>query len=138
MLKFYSSFLLCLNDNCPRAKECLHNSAYKDFGNSQKTINIINPNLYIELNAECSYFKTNQNVKIAWGLRTLLDSLSYDIAKSMRRRLIQKFGQTKYYRFYREELPILPEDQKTIKQIFLDEGIESDPQFNRFTMEVIY
>lgn len=72
---------------------------------------------------------------MAWGVKDFYENLPHVAAKAIKQELILLFGRTKYYRFFREELPISPADQETIKSVFKKHGIESGPNYTRLSEE---
>ena len=127
-------YLMCQNTACCQAKNCLHQIAYENLDQYTDYVEVLNPKVF-NGTEKCKYFKPAAKVKVAWGIQNLLTSLPYSIAKDMRKTLIFRFTKTKYYRFYRGELPIYPADQKIIESVFRKYNIESSPQYDRFSEE---
>lgn len=132
-LKKPDRYILCQNDNCKNAPRCLRNMCYKQIPSDKRAIIVFNPAFYPTGNDTCTEFRTSEKIKIAWGIRNFFGSLPHAKAIAIKSALIYHFGKTKYYRFFREELPIMPKDQRTIKTIFLQNGVETEPNFSRFT-----
>ncbi len=82
-----------------------------------------------------SVFKANKTVRAAWGIVNLLTTVPHSKAQKIKAELLSCFGRSKYYRMRREEIPVMPEDQALIKEIFMKNGIETDPEYSRFTEE---
>lgn len=91
--------------------------------------------MYPKDNEECKEFRTNKKITLAWGIKNILNEIPLKNAESIKKDLLLYFGKTKYYRFYREEKPILPKEQKAIKNIFVQNGIKSEISYERFTEE---
>jgi len=70
---------------------------------------------------------------MAWGIKNLLNKVPYKEGRSMRKELVSHFGKTTYYRIYRLERPLMPEEQKYIRQLFRERGINEEPEYERFT-----
>ena len=64
-----------------------------------------------------------------------MDRLPYQIAKEVKKELLARFGHTKYYRFYREEVAVMPKEQEIFQNIFEKHGIAEKPAYTRFTEE---
>ena len=127
-------YLMCQNTACSQAKNCLHQIAYENLDQYTEYVEVLNPKLFSGTE-KCKYFKSSVKVKVAWGIKNLLTSLPYSIAKEMRKMLISHFTKAKYYRFYRGELPIYPADQKIIENAFKKYNITSEPEYDRFSEE---
>lgn len=65
----------------------------------------------------------------------MLADIPYAKALLIKRKMISYFGRTKFYRIYREEKPVSPKGQKAIKEIFINNNIEIEPHYDRFTEE---
>lgn len=128
-------YALCQNSSCPQASECLRACAYAELTADTKSIYIVNPQCYPKDGKPCDHFRSTQKITFAWGIKNFYQTMSYPIAKELKRTLLGKLGRTKYYRFFREELPIKPADQKLIKRVFEDNEIETEPAYTRFTQE---
>lgn len=132
-LKSPYQYMLCQNDTCKNASNCLRNLCYKQIPHDKKAIIVLNPSSYPAENDACTEFRSAEKIKIAWGIQNLFDNLLLSKAKAIKGEMLRYFGKTKYYRFYREELPILPADQNSIQTIFKKNGVETEPCFSRFT-----
>jgi len=74
-------------------------------------------------------------VRVAWGIKHLLDDVPYKSLQPLKNQLIAYFGRGKYYRFYRKECSLSPEDQKYIRQTFRQHGIKKEPAFETYSEE---
>ncbi len=54
MLQMYLSYPVCLNSECPKALECLHNTTYNEIKGSQGIISVVNPQ-YSRITMETIY-----------------------------------------------------------------------------------
>ena len=72
---------------------------------------------------------------MAWGVRALLDDVPLKDAVSIKDRLLQHFGRSLYYRFYRKEYSIDPEQQEFIRRLFRQKDIKKEPAFEYYTEE---
>lgn len=128
-------YATCQNSSCKKADECLRQLVYRQLTKDDKIIKIINPLCFPKADEECSEFRTKEKIRLAWGIKNILNQVPLEKAKRIKKSLVSYFGKTKYYRFYREEKPVLPEEQKAIKKIFEQNGIESEVSYTRFTEE---
>lgn len=134
-LKKTAQYMLCQNDNCKNASNCLHYICWKHFSADQRHIWVLNPLLYPSSDEECPEFKRAEKIRLAWGIRNMLADIPYAKALLIKRKMISYFGRTKFYRIYREEKPVSPKGQKAIKEIFINNNIEIEPHYDRFTEE---
>ena len=72
-------------------------------------------------------------MRVAWGVKNLFGTLPYNKASDIRNQIIAYFGRTHYYRIYREERFISPEDQQVINRIFANNGITEMPVFDSYS-----
>lgn len=124
-------FAHCFHDNCSRAAECLHHqiTAFlpEDFG----CIMTINPH-YTPGERGCSYFKSCDPLVYTEGMSRMLADLPYDKANEIKRKMLNHFGKTHFYRLKRKELRFTPEDQLVVKRIFLSVGIKEPPTYDAY------
>ncbi len=128
-------YAACQNSSCKNAGECLRQLVYRQLTENDKTITVINPLCFPKDDEECESFRTSKKITLAWGIKNILNEIPLKNAKNIKKDLLLYFGKTKYYRFYREEKPILPKEQKAVKNIFVQNGIESEVPYERFTEE---
>lgn len=128
----------CFNSQCAQNSECLRHLVAEHCTSRYPTLRIINPNCIPANTATCPYFKSSRKLHVAWGLRNLLDNVPYKDGSSIRQALICHFGKTNYYRHYRQERALLPQDQKYIQQLFQSYGITTEPVFERYSDEYYY
>ncbi|MDL2213602.1 DUF6078 family protein [Bacteroides sp. OttesenSCG-928-D19] len=125
----------CFNDQCIRGTQCMHHLVAQKCTPQHKTLTIINPKCIPADTADCPFFKSNQKVRTAWGIKHLLDNVPHKDGSTMRNQLINHFGRNAYYRIYRSERGLLPEEQEYIRQLFRKYGIENMPEFEKYTEE---
>ncbi len=127
------TFARCGNAQCPKAAECLRHWIAEHDTDLHKTVMTVNLKALPALNEPCSYFLPIKQIRVAWGVKNLFNNLPYRQAKAIKAHIIGHFGRTKYYRFYREEQYVSPEDQEYIRKTFLRYGIRQVPAFDRYT-----
>lgn len=127
-----------MHDECPKAQGCLRNIAYGDLAAECEVVRLVNPKWEAGAGESCPYFVTAKKQSIAWGIKNLCDTVPHAAAERIKAALLKKFGRSKYYRIYREEEPLSPDEQKIVKKIFVQYGVESDPVFDRYTEEYIW
>lgn len=129
------AFAHCFNNQCPKAEKCLRHLAAQHCTNNYPTINIINPACIPADTDTCPHFQPTQKIHVAWGIHNLLDNVPYKDVHELKAWLIAHFGRGKYYRFYRKESYLTPEDQAFIRRMFRQKGIEQEPTFESYSEE---
>lgn len=125
----------CFNTICPKGEKCLHRLVAVHSTNQYPTLSVVNPNCIPEDAKACPFYKSIRKIRVAWGVRTLLDDVPLKDAVSIKGRLLQHFGRSLYYRFYRKEYSIDPEQQEFIRRLFRQKGIKKEPAFEYYTEE---
>lgn len=129
------NFSRCFNAQCPKAENCLHRLAAVHDTPEYPSIRIINPLCIPEDNSQCSYFQSAKKIHVAWGIKHLFDNILHKNVSTLKNQLISYFGRGKFYRFYREESYLTPEDQNYIRRLFRQNGIEEEPVFDSYSDE---
>lgn len=123
----------CFNNQCAKAVNCLRNIAAQNITTGHPYITIINP-AYVNSNTEeCPYFHLKEKIRVAWGVSRLFDKIPYRDACELRHQIIGHFSRSKYYRFYRKEYSLMPEDQAFIRKMFRKKGVQEEPCFDEYT-----
>lgn len=125
-------FAHCLNDQCPRAGECLRHLIVRHIPAECETVNIVAP-MYATANSEsCSYFRQDKSVKFAQGITHLLDNVAHADAVILRDQLYTYFKRNTYYRIRNKERLIQPDEQEYIRKLFLKRGITEEPIYDEW------
>ena len=130
-----ANYSRCFNTQCTKADNCLHRLAALHDTPEYSSIRIINPLCIPTDSSQCTYFQSAQKIRVAWGINHLLDEVPYKTLQPLKSQLIAHFGRGKYYRFYREECYLSPEDQNYVRQTFRQYGIPGEPAFNSYSEE---
>lgn len=125
----------CFNDHCPKGEKCLHRLVAVHSTNQYPTLSVVNPNCIPEDANACPFYKDIQKVRVAWGVKLLLNDVPYKDAASIKAHLLRYFGRSLYYRFYRKEYSINPEQQDFIRRLFRQKGVTKEPEFEYYTEE---
>lgn len=129
------NFSRCLSSQCTKADNCLRRLAALHDTPEYSSIRIINPLCMPQDNSQCPYFRSVQKIHVAWGIKHLLDNVPYKSLQPLKSQLIAYFGRGKYYRFYREECYLSPEDQEYIRRAFRQYNIPGEPAFDAYSDE---
>lgn len=131
-------FAHCYNSQCVQGSKCLRHLVAENCDTQYPTLSIINPNCIPADTKTCPHFRSTQKLHMAWGFKHLLDNVPYKDGSALRQQLVNHFGKTNYYRYYRQERPLLPKDQAYFKQALLQKGITDEPKFDRYSDEYYY
>ena len=123
-------FAHCLNSGCVRADQCLRRKMALLLPNERETVMIVNHQRFSPTGEDCSFFKKDEKRVFAKGFSTMLNLLPQEKAIQIRKLLTAHFGKSLYYRFYRKECLISPEQQAFFKQAFLSQNIQEPPVFD--------
>ena len=121
----------CLNEQCPRSTECLRFKVAQHVNAKTASFLVVNPK-YIANQKECALFHPDQVIRHAVGITHLFNDLPYSKARRIRKQLKEHFGHNYYYRIYRHERYISPEEQNYIQGLFTKEGILEEPVFDEY------
>ena len=135
ILSIPRDYTLCTNSECEKSMQCLRYLSFLEISQDNITIKVLNPKLFPAANHDCKFFNSTNKINLAWGIKNILNDLPYQIAKEVKKDLLARFGHTKYYRFYREEVALMPKDQEIFQNIFEKHGIAEKPAYTRFTEE---
>ncbi len=124
-------YLHCLNAQCVKSSDCLRFKAGTHVSNEVKYFLIINAANANE-QKECSYFQPDRLVRCALGITHLYDNLPHTKYTKIKKAIHDHFGHSHYYRIYNKKYFIKPEDQVFIRELFVKEGIESEPLFDEY------
>lgn len=126
-------FAHCFNNDCSKAGTCLRHWVAQHCTPDKPLITILSPVAIPVDTTQCSYFRPIQKMRVAWGIKKLFDNVPYSLATDMRHQIVAYFGKTHYYRIYRKERFISPEDQRYISHIFVRNGIAEAPCFESYS-----
>lgn len=129
------NFARCFNTQCAKADNCLHRLAALHDTPEYPTIRIINPMCIPADSSKCTYFISSEKIHVAWGIKHLFDNVLHKDVQTIKSQLFAHFSKGKYYRFYREECYLTPEDQNFIRKVFRQNGIKEEPAFDAFSDE---
>lgn len=129
------NYARCFNSQCAKADNCLHRLAALHDTTEYPTVWSINPLCIPADSNQCPYFQSSKKVRMAWGINHLLDEVPHKNLQPLKSQLIAHFGRNKYYRFYREECYLTPEDQDYIRKAFRQHNIPTEPAFNSYSEE---
>lgn len=124
-------FTHCMNASCQMADSCLRYQARQYIPVSCKTIKVINPTLVLS-DGKCSAYLSETDLRYAYGVDHLYDTILYGVAIQIKKQLIDIFGKNMYYRFKRKEKCFTPKDQELVARVFKQFGVEEQPRFDYY------
>lgn len=125
--------MLCQNSACAHAETCLRYRSFLDLDDEPLVVQVLSPRHYPQGESTCDHYTSAEKIRVAWGIKHIFNGLPYESAQTIKQQMLSHFGRTKYYRFFREELPLLPDDQKATRAIFRQNGVESEPAYTQFS-----
>lgn len=129
------SFARCLNEKCKQANSCLRRLALLQTTPETHYFSIVNPASVSQDAAKCPFFVSSRKLRMAWGMKHLLDNVPYKTAYSLRYNLLAYYGKSHYYCCFRGERYITPTEQAYIRNLFLQYGIKEEPVYDDYTEE---
>ncbi len=125
-------YVHCLNRQCQHATNCLRHQVALRASPDCTTFIVVNPSHVAPNGEECSYFAPDRLQQFALGITHLLDNVSYSNAVIIKKQMIDFFEKATYYRCWRRERLIKPDEQAYIRKLFLDKGITENPLFDEY------
>ena len=115
-------YLLCFNDECALADECLHRLAARSGRQKDEVVTAVNS---VRCSGKsCRYYKPNKVSTMAYGMKDSFHDVKADDIASLRNTLINHFGRGSYYLRRNGLRPITPEEQQYISNVFRQFGYE--------------
>lgn len=131
--EFPGRFAHCLNDKCVRGGQCLRRQMALAVPKERDCFMVVNPAQIGPISGEnCTHFLLDQPQQYAKGIKRLYDKVPHKEAQTLKRQIMGYLGRTAYYRCYRGERLISPQEQEQIRQLFLQQNINEEPQFDTY------
>lgn len=125
-------FAHCFKKKCKHSARCLHYLAALHATPACKYIHTLNPTYVASIGDDCPHLKIYQKQKFALGITNLYDHMLHSEAVVIKQQLIKYFNRSTYYRLWRKERLITPNEQKDVRQIFLSRGITNEPLYDEY------
>ena len=115
-------YLLCFNDECVLADDCLHRLAARSGRQKDEVVTAVNS---VRCSGKsCRYYKPNKMATMAYGMKGSFREVKAVHVTPMRRALVSHFGNGSYYLRRNGLRPITPDEQQIISSIFSNYGYE--------------
>lgn len=124
-----NGFAHCFNCDCKNAGSCLRHQIARFIPDTRWSVAVVNPARTVP-DGECEAFLPDIPLKNAVGMDQLLVKLPYDVAKAIKKELLNMYGKNKFYQFKRRERVFTPMDQEYIQKVFLCRGVKEEPVFD--------
>lgn len=126
------NIVYCLNNQCPRAGECLRHQVSQHILAKGRTITIVTPGHIETADKGCPFFISDKKVRFGRGMTHMLDKLPHNDAVAIKQQMLRYFGRTLYYRLWRKERLFSLEQQDYIRQLFRNKGITEEPMYDEY------
>lgn len=126
-----SSYILCFNETCKLANECVHRIATQHIRDDNVAGFAVFPTM--AKRKSCQYYKKFREIRAAWGFKTIFRDARQRDAPVLRAK-IKAFlgGNGTYYLYHHGELKLTPEQQQWIINLFKKYGDSSELQFDNY------
>lgn len=130
---FPARFAHCFNEQCNRGEQCLRRQMALRMPNTQPSVTAVNPNHYQSPTGEdCRLFFLDKPQPYALGFSKMLDNLPHKKVSGIKSQMKAYLGLATYYRCSRKERLIKPKEQERIKQIFRQQNISGELEFDEY------
>lgn len=127
---FPKRFVHCLNEKCTRGEECLRRQMALEAPEERRSFTVVNPkHIHSENGENCTQFLSVEPKLFAKGIKKLFDKIPHKEALLLKQQILNYLGHNTYYRCYREERMLSPQEQEYIQQLFLQQNIKEPPQY---------
>lgn len=137
-IPYHYLYCFATDEACPRASHCLHATAARLLGQSERTdppaLQSVSP-VYIQKSAaQCSFFRDSTPVRFARGMTHLFDLVPYKQLRQVRLQVMGCFSCERYFYYSQEgKRLITPQEQKAIQNVFRRAGISPVPDFDEYS-----
>ena len=128
-------FSHCFCGQCKVADKCLLYQVALRIPESRYSVPVINPNNVSPDGENCRYFKADRMAVYGLGISRMFDDLNYRKAIAVRRQVYYYFGRSMFYRILHKERHVTPSEQEHIRQIFVNNGIDTEPVYDEYQEE---
>lgn len=125
-----ADYLVCFNDECPKAGQCLRRKVADYVPDTRRLLLNVNPSYVARKKGKCEYFQSAEPVLMGKGLAHFYDKIPESKARAIRKQLLSHFGNSNYYRYRSGERLITPEVKKFIIETCKKNGWNEEPVFD--------
>ena len=128
----------CRNDLCPQADACVFHRAAVACSSNETFVPTLNLLFYPDSGKPCRFYRTEKRIRAAGGIGRLYDSVPHAEVRALRKKIIGRIGRSRYYRIYRHETYLLPEEQNFISDLFSNLDADVKPIYECYTEESVW
>lgn len=121
----------CLQADCPQAGNCLRRRLALIAPADIATFRVVNP-AALPADGPCPHFRSVVPERQGVGICHLFDTLPHATAVEVKRDMRRHFGDARFYRFMRGELPVTQREQAEVARIFSRHGAEAEPAYDSY------
>lgn len=125
-------YILCLNQQCPKASTCLRQLVEQEITNETEYYVVINQKHPKMLEGECPHYRCSKKVSFAKGFMKIMANLTKTQTSKIVPLLINHFSQRTYYRIRKGERLIFPAEQQEIIRILKMCGVAEPIEFDAY------
>lgn len=123
-------YLHCYNKSCQLAETCLHQIVARLGISADHIVKAVNPK-HVQ-GTVCRYYKSNQPMRMAYGMSHTYDEVLATDIVPLRRAISTHFGNSMYYKRCNGKMPITPDEQEYISEEFRKHGYPDGASFDRY------
>lgn len=130
MTRYLPPTVVCANDDCPMAGQCMRHMDYIEAKKTTLVIQVLNTSLLNVSSEGCEYLHIPRKVMEARGFRKMYDSLPRKYSKNLWQSFPHCNSRRQFYRMLSGEVPLYPEEQKEILGFFASRGVDTTIGFD--------
>lgn len=133
-----NSYVGCFSDTCPLRAHCLRSQIrpYLPKDNLATTsINLCNPKIQTK---NCPMFRSDEPVRMPYGLKNLYHDMPGWMEKAIKHDLIRRYSRKRYYEYHNGTRLITPDIEGILRQVLLAHGWNQEPLFSGYKEEYIW
>ena len=127
-----NGLVFCVQDECPKAAQCMRHILYRNNTQAMPHITILNPLLTPFTQDGCPHFREYQIARYARGFRKIYNALPVQYAKKFWLRVPGITSESMYYRMKRGDKLISPDLQQQILVAARHFGVPDSVDFDEY------
>lgn len=129
---FLSQSVMCANEACPMASQCMRYTKYTEVRGTELSLRLLNISL-VDVTADgCKYLHIPQLVTKARGFRGMYDSVPRKAARNIWQSFPCCNSRRQFYYMLSGDAPLSPEQQKKILDFFAERGADTSLGFDTY------
>ena len=122
---------ICYQTDCPLASTCLRHHAATLVPADLLHHECVLPGA--RSTDTCLCFVEDRPMRLAYGMKRLLNGMTYEQGMALRSRLYDIFGsRSQFYRYREGRWPISPSQQARVAALFRESGLNGEPEFDAY------